>query len=571
MLVYKRVAFLLAVSIIILPVLSVIVPLFYKQFFDVLAAGVNSRENISLELLNILLVIVSLHLLSWVLHRVGGFSSIYLESRVMTDLVQSSFRYLIRHSYHFFSDNFTGSLVRKVNRLARAFEEITDQIQFKLLPLLVTMGGILLVLFNRSLTLGFILSLWVFIFIVLHYFIAVWKLKYDIQKAKKDSETTGVLADALTNSTNIKLFSGYSHEDNLFKKVTEELWKIRTFTWRINEWIDTVQGFLMIFIEFILFYVAIKLWQEKILTVGDFALIQAYLITLFQQLWDFGRTLRRVYEGLADAAEMVEILDTPHEIQDSKTAKELAVDHGEIEFKNVDFSFHKTRKILHNFNLQIRRGEKIALVGPSGAGKTTVVGLLFRFHDVENGEILIDRQNIAQVTQDSLRDKIALVPQEPILFHRTLRENIRYGLREAAEEEIMEAAKKAHCHEFIGEFPFGYDTYVGERGVKLSGGERQRVAIARAILKNAPILVLDEATSSLDSESEALIQDALRTLMKDKTVMVIAHRLSTIMQMDRIIVIDGGRVVATGSHEELLKEQGIYQKLWEIQAGGFRI
>ena len=569
MLAYKRVAFLLAVSIIIVSIFNVIVPLFYKQFFDVLAAGIGSRDNASLELLNILLVIIGLHLLSWALHRASGFSSVYLESRVMTDLVQSSFRYLVRHSYQFFSDNFTGSLVRKVNRLARAFEEITDQIQFKLLPLLVTMGGILIVLFHRNSALGFILSLWVFIFIVLHYFIAVWKLKYDVQKAKKDSEVTGVLADALTNSTNIKLFSGYNHEDNLFKKATEELYKIRIFTWRINEWIDAVQGFLMIFIEFVLFYVAIKLWQKKILTVGDFALIQAYLITLFQQLWDLGRVLRRVYEGLADASEMVEILDTPHDIQDSVIAVPLMVSQGEVEFRKVNFSFHQTRKVLRDFNLNIQPGEKVALVGPSGAGKTTVVRLLFRFHDIENGAILIGGQNIAQVTQDSLRDQIALVPQEPILFHRPLKENIRYGQIEATEEEVVEAAKKAYCHDFISQFPLGYDTYVGERGVKLSGGERQRVAIARAILKNAPILVLDEATSSLDSESESLIQNALRTLMKGKTVIVIAHRLSTIMQMDRIIVIDKGKIVATGSHEELLKEQGIYKKLWEIQAGGF--
>lgn len=568
-LVYKRAFFLLAISVIILPTLNVIVPLYYKQFFDALAVGINSRESAYLELLHTLIVIVGLHLLSWALHRVGGFSSIYLESRVMTDLVQNSFRHLIRHSYQFFSDNFTGSLVRKVNRLARAFEEITDQVQFKLLPLSVTMVGILIVLFHRNFTLGLVLSLWVFVFVTLHYFIAVWKLKYDTQKSKKDSEATGVLADALTNNINIKLFSGYEHENGLFKKVTEELWKIRIFTWRINEWIDAAQGFLMIFVEFVLFYIAIKLWQRKILTVGDFALIQGYLITLFQQLWDLGRVLRRIYENFADASEMVEILDTPHEIQDSVTAVPLAVPRGEVEFKEVNFSFHQTRKVLHDFNLKIKPGEKVALVGSSGAGKTTVVKLLFRFHDIESGGIFIDGQNIAHVTQDSLRDKIALVPQEPILFHRTLKENIRYGEMQATDEEVRQAAEKANCHDFINQLPYGYDTYVGERGIKLSGGERQRVAMARAILKNAPILVLDEATSSLDSESEALIQDALRKLMQGKTVIVIAHRLSTIMQMDRIIVIDGGKVVAEGRHEELLKEKGIYKKLWEIQAGGF--
>lgn len=567
---YKRTAFLLLSSIIVAQVLGVIIPLFYKRFFDVLAAGINSGSEAVVRLLNVLFIIAGLNLLSWLLYRVVGFNAIRLQTRVMTDLVQNSFRYLIRHSFQFFSNNFIGSLVRKVNRLARAFEDITDKIQFNFLPLVVTMAGILTVLFYRNLLLGFILLIWVLVFVTLHYFIAVWKLKYDSEKAKKDSEATGVLADALTNNLNIKLFSGYERENSLYKKVTEELRALRVFTWKIDEWVDAFQAFFMILIEFVLLYVAIKLWQKKILTVGDFALIQAYLVTLFHRLWDFGRTLRRIYEGFADASEMVEILDTPHEIRDIKTARALAVPQGEIEFRNVDFSFHKTRRVLRNFNLKIRRGEKIALVGPSGAGKTTVVKLLFRFHDIEKGEILIDGQNIAQVTQDSLRDEIALVPQEPILFHRPLKENIRYGRPEATEEEVVESAKKAHCHEFISQFPYQYGTYVGERGIKLSGGERQRVAIARAILKNAPILVLDEATSSLDSESEALIQDALRTLMKGKTVIVIAHRLSTIMQMDRIIVIDGGKVVAAGSHEELLKEQGIYKKLWEIQAGGFR-
>jgi ATP-binding cassette subfamily B protein len=220
--------------------------------------------------------------------------------------------------------------------------------------------------------------------------------------------------------------------------------------------------------------------------------------------------------------------------------------------------------------LRVRSGEKVALVGPSGAGKSTIVKILFRFYEITRGKILIDGQDISRVTQESLRDQISLVPQEPILFHRTLRENIRYGRPGASDEEVVEAARQAHCHEFISGLDKGYDTYVGERGIKLSGGERQRVAIARAILKNAPILVLDEATSSLDSESEALIQDALRVLMRDKTVIVIAHRLSTIMQMDRIIVLENGTVADMGTHQELLRtEGGLYKKLWQLQAGGF--
>jgi ATP-binding cassette subfamily B protein len=235
----------------------------------------------------------------------------------------------------------------------------------------------------------------------------------------------------------------------------------------------------------------------------------------------------------------------------------------------VSFNFHKDTPVLKEFNLTIAGGEKIALVGPSGAGKTTVTKLLLRLYDVKGGGIKIDGQNIADVTQDSLRDAIAFVPQEPILFHRSLMENIRYGRRGASDAEVIEAAKKAHCHEFIDKLPQKYDTLVGERGIKLSGGERQRVAIARAILKNAPILVLDEATSSLDSESESLIQDALELLMHGKTVLVIAHRLSTIMKMDRIVVMENGSIVATGTHLELVNQHGLYQKLWSIQAGGF--
>ena len=267
---------------------------------------------------------------------------------------------------------------------------------------------------------------------------------------------------------------------------------------------------------------------------------------------------------------MTEILETPHEIQDARAAIPLQVSSGAIEFKEVIFSYNQTRRVINNFSLMVRPKEKVALVGPSGAGKTTLINLLLRSYDLEKGKILIDGQKISRVTLDSLHENIALVPQDPILFHRTLMENILYGQPKAGKKEVLAAAKKANAHEFIVSFPEGYKTYVGERGVKLSGGERQRAAIARAILKNAPILVMDEATSSLDSESEKLIQDALAVLMKDKTVLVIAHRLSTIMKMDRIVVLDQGRIVEEGSHADLLKRKnGLYKRLWERQIGGF--
>jgi len=317
-------------------------------------------------------------------------------------------------------------------------------------------------------------------------------------------------------------------------------------------------------------YLALKWWYGGLLTLGDIVLVQAYLLRIFDQLWDTGKNIRAIYESLADANEMTEMLLVPHEVQDKPGARALTVSKGELELRNVTFAYPTYAPVLKDFSLLVHPGERIALVGQSGAGKSTIVKLLLRFSDIQGGQILIDGQNIAECRQDSLRRSIALVPQDPILFHRPLLENIRYARPQASREEVIRAAKLAHCHEFIASFPEQYDTYVGERGVKLSGGERQRVAIARAILKNAPILVLDEATSSLDSESEMFIQDALKTLMQGKTTIVIAHRLSTIMQMDRIVVIEGGKIIEEGKHKELIKaRQGIYQKLWQIQAGGF--
>ncbi|OGL60450.1 hypothetical protein A3H10_04125 [Candidatus Uhrbacteria bacterium RIFCSPLOWO2_12_FULL_46_10] len=545
---------------------EIITPWFYKKFFDTLAAPIANGADI---LVHTLFIIIALELLAWLIYRLNAVGLVRLETRVIADLNETSFNYLIGHSYSFFTNSFAGSLVRKVNRLSRAFEEVADQVQFSLIPLIVTVVGILIGVSFRSIVLTATLGVWVIIFLTANYFFARWKQPYEIAKSMKDTEATGVLADAIGNSTTIKLFTGHEHEKQRYHNIIEEWRKVYSFTWNISEIAYGVQSLLMIAIEFIMLYIAIKLWRVGILTVGDFVLIQIYIIRLMRQLWDFGRILRRFYMAFADAAEMVEILELPHEIKDRKTAKELAVRQGKIEFNNVDFGFHQTRKVLNRFNLVIQPGERVALVGPSGAGKSTITHLLFRFFEIDAGHILIDGQDISKVTQKSLRDQIALVPQEPILFHRTLLDNIRYGQRGASDAEVVEAAKKAHCHDFINELPFGYDTYVGERGIKLSGGERQRVAIARAILKNAPILVLDEATSSLDSESEALIQDALRELMKGKTVIVIAHRLSTILSMDRIIVIENGKVIDMGTHQELLNRQGIYKKLWEIQAGGF--
>ncbi len=551
--------------------LDVLAPVFYKRFFDLLAGEIPaSPEALPGLLVGTILIVLVIHGGAWVSWRFSSVINLWLQPRVMADIVQTGHAYLHDNSYKFFSDSFTGSLVKRVNRLARSFEMLADQMQYTFVPITITVLGNLIVLWTRSSVLGMILLVWVVLYLFLNIAYASWKTKYDYRSSQLDSEATGVLADSITNAITVKLFTGKAHEKGLYKDVTERQRKARSVAWGLGELMDAFQGGMMILIEFVIMYYAIELWQEGVLTIGDFALIQGYLVGLFTSLWDIGRSIRRTFEALAEADEMVEILQAAHEVKDSKRAKELDVQTGRIMFDNVYFSFNKTRRILRGLDLTIKAGEKVALVGPSGAGKSTITKLLFRFFDVERGKIYVGNQNIAKVTQESLRANIALVPQEPILFHRTIMENIRYGRRDATDEEVMEAAKRAHVHEFVMELPEGYETYVGERGVKLSGGERQRVAIARAILKDAPILVLDEATSSLDSESEALIQDALDELMRGKTTIVIAHRLSTIMMMDRILVIEGGKLIDTGTHKQLLrKKDGIYKKLWEIQAGGF--
>ncbi|MBU0576939.1 ATP-binding cassette domain-containing protein [Patescibacteria group bacterium] len=340
--------------------------------------------------------------------------------------------------------------------------------------------------------------------------------------------------------------------------------------WNIGQIADSVQGLMMIGLEFAVFYIAIKAWQQGLFTIGDFVWIQTYLIEIFLSIWRFGRTVRDVYRNLADAEEMTEVLHTEHEIRDPKSEKQLSVVRGQIQFQDVTFGYDESSNVIDDLSFKIKSGQKVALVGPSGGGKTTITKLLLRLFDIQKGKILVDGQDIKKVTQDSLRSQISLVPQDPILFHRTLMENIRYGRRDASDKEVIAAAKLANCHDFIMSFPKKYDTFVGERGIKLSGGERQRVAIARAILANAPILILDEATSSLDSASEALIQGALENLVKDKTTLVIAHRLSTIMKMDRIIVFQGGKIVEDGSHADLVHyKTGLYKKLWDLQVGGY--
>lgn len=544
-----------------------IIPIFYKQILDYLAAqGTREVAGIMYAIWWIFL----LNVLNWSGYRVATYVNNFFQPRVMANLLNTCYGYLQSHSYSFFSDSFTGSLVKKVTRYSRAYEDITDQIFWFVGPVIFRVLIILVVLYTRQWVLAAALLVWALIYVGFNYWFAKYKIKYDIAAADADTKTTAHLADAVTNNINIKLFDGERRELDAHRRLTENLFRSRKRSWDLSSHAEAIQAGLMVVLELMLVILGVFYWSKGVLTVGDFALLQAYMMQIFGRLWDLGRYIRRIYQNLADAEEMTEILMTPHGIQDVPGAARLNVSRGGIDYSGLTFAYERNKPVLKNFNLSITPGERVALIGPSGGGKTTIVKLLFRFHDIQGGRILIDGQNISRVTQESLRAALSLVPQEPILFHRSLMENIRYARPDATNEEVVAAAKLAHCHEFIMSFSDNYETFVGERGIKLSGGERQRVAIARAILKNAPILVLDEATSSLDSESERYIQESLKSLMKDKTTIVIAHRLSTIMQMDRIIVLDKGKIIEEGKHKELLKiEKGIYQKLWQIQAGGF--
>ncbi len=548
---------------------GVYTPILYKNFFDTLTAS-GDKGVLAASLVALIVWILILHIVSWATRNLGLFALQKYEPDTMARLRNNAFEYLARHSFSFFTNIFTGSLIQKVNRFARAFERIADTVAFNFIPLAVTAVGAIVITWTITPLLSFIIFIWTIVFFGLNYAFALWRVKYNILVAAADSKTTGALADILTNQNSVSMFATFAYERAYFSSVTREQSSITKRTWNVNSAFDAVQSAITFIAEFFIFYYGIGLWQNNMMTLGTFVLVQVYIIQLAGQLWNFGAIVRTVYEVFADSKEMVEMLKLPHEVSDAPGATELSVSKGEIEFKDVVFNYNETRRVLDDVSITIPGGQKVALVGPSGAGKTTFVRLILRFYDLTSGTILIDGQNIAHATQDSLRKNIAFVPQEPVLFHRSLLDNIRYGRLEATDEEVKRAATLAHCDEFIDALPDGYETFVGERGIKLSGGERQRIAIARAILKEAPILILDEATSSLDSHSEALIQDALDTLMKGKTALVVAHRLSTIRKMDRIIVLEDGKVREDGTHEELLENpKSLYRKLWSLQAGGF--
>ena len=493
------------------------------------------------------------------------------ETAMQRDLYAQCFSKLTNQTLFFHSNKFGGSLVSQTNKLVGAVESFWDTIIWSVLPLVISLVGSIIVLSTLLWQYALFLLIFSIVFSIVVYYGSKPMAKLTKKEAKSSNKLNGQLADVISNILAVKSSGAEATEQKFFTKTVN--------SWR-NSSLDVMRGFLKVSTIYSSINMVIKIGaiafavyaaQNNLVSVASVYLIITYTGSVAHELWNMNGIMRNYNRIIGNANDMVEILQTPTTLIDKSDSK-LKVTNGEISMDKITFTHDEGQgdTLFHDFSLEIKPGEKIGLVGTSGSGKTTLTKLLLRFADIDSGKITIDGQDISEVTQASLRAKIAYVPQEPLLFHRSVRENIAYGRPDATDAEIEEAAKKAGAYDFIVGLKDGFDTMVGERGIKLSGGQRQRVAIARAILKDAPILVLDEATSALDSESEALIQKSLETLMKNRTSIVIAHRLSTIAKLDRIIVLKDGKIVENGSHDELInKKRGVYAKLWARQSGGF--
>ena len=476
--------------------------------------------------------------------------------------------YVTLHSRTYFSDRFAGSIMNKIRHAASGMREVVDIFLWEFLELAVNAIASFILAYLVSPLIGLVFFVWIVTILGINIYLGYKRVPLSARAHDLETVLNGSTVDLLTNVSAMQEFARREFELERLKGATQDKQIAHLKSWNFGEWTRVLNSVLLVIFGSAMVFTTISLAKTGLLSLGDIVLVITIIFRIEGLLQSLGSNFNKFAETWGEIRESLEEIIEPHEIPDKPDAVSLVVSKGAIDFDNVTFAYSGA-SVFKRLTLHIRPGERVGLVGRSGAGKSTLMRLILHHHDIEHGLISIDHTDVASVTQESLRMAISIVPQESMLFHRTIRENIAYGDPSAPSEDVMEAAKRAHAHEFIQRLATGYDSMVGERGVKLSGGERQRIVIARAILKSAPILLLDEATSALDSESEILIQNALRELMKGKTVIAIAHRLSTLREMDRIVVLNRGAIVEDGTHEELLQKGGTYAQLWAHQAGGF--
>lgn len=495
----------------------------------------------------------------------------FLRARVFpnleADIRMAMFDHIQHHSPKYFNEHFAGSLSNKIGDMTT---QITLLLQSMTLFIPVVGSSFLVLLFFSKVNplFAMILAVWIVAHFSICIFFASKCVKYSNEHGEARSTLAGKIVDSFTNNFAVNLFSRFRFEKlriASFQKIEQEknhqaqhcvALMLLCLSLLFLVGIISLNGFLILF------------WIQNKISTGEVVQVFSTTFNVIMILWIAGELMPQFFKSMGIASQALSVMHDPQDVIDPPHTPDLVVKQGEIIFENVSFQYDE-KKLFNNKNVHIKAGEKVGLVGYSGAGKSTFVNLILRFYPIEKGRILIDGQDIAHITLDSLHKQVALIPQDPLLFHRTLEENIQYGNIHASKEEVMEAAKRAHCDEFIKKCPNGYATLVGERGTKISGGERQRIAIARAMLAAAPILILDEATSSLDSVTEKFIQDSLELLMQNRTTIVIAHRLSTLAKMDRILVFNQGQVVEEGSHSALMAKEGHYARMWQMQAGSF--
>ncbi len=506
--------------------------------------------------------------LNSIIWRFSGFAGMRWITKTKANINQNLFNYLSRHSVSYFHNRFAGALANKISNVANGFASIAGEAMWNFFPLLIGLFADLYLTYNTHYLLSLILSGWMILFVAINIFLGVKLKRYYYQDANSGSKLKGKMIDSTGNILSVQTAPGVFFEQKHISRYVKISQLRHLKSWYEAEWVLVYNAILIAVFMLMMLCACVYLLQANLISVGSIVMIVAILVSLERGLFFLGNAITTTLQNYGQMQEGLDDILLPYEIQDKFSDQQLIVASGGIEFRDLSFGYNQD-KVFKHLNIKVNPGEKVGLVGLSGAGKSTLVSLLLRQHNLDSGQILIDQQDIAKVSLDSLRTNIGYVPQNTELFHRTIFDNIRYGSFKATESNVREAAEQAFAADFIESFPQKYFTYVGERGVKLSGGQRQRIAIARAFLKNSPILVLDEATSALDSESEAVIQTALSKLMKGKTVIAIAHRLSTLQMMDRILVIDQGQLMESGTHQELLAQQGLYSRIWERQVSGF--